>query len=98
MTSNISIRLLIASVMMLVLAMTDSVHGFGARRNYHSYHHLSQKKQAKLSKPRPSAKSSARSSARSSSTEDETEELLERAARIREISAQFAGPLCIRQT
>ena len=68
----------------LIFCMTSIPHGveaFGARRQYHSYHHF----QAK------NGKNSLRQSDRraSASIQDETEMLLERAEKIRDISRRM---------
>ena len=89
MTFNTYLHLSIPLIVLTILTLSDHTHGFGARRNYHSYHHISQSSQGR-------AKSSS-SSPGVSSIQDETERLLERAAHIREISAQCTGPICIRK-
>ena len=88
MTFNTSLRLTTPLVVFTLLAMRNIAFGFGARRNYHSYHHISQSSDGQpksTSQPEPS------------SLQEETERLLERAAHIREISAQFAETLCIKR-
>ena len=86
MTFNIAIRLVTLLLVVLLVSLPAAVTGFGARRQYHSYHHLSQ--QSTKKKTKKNIKRTIHHSPSSSSL-SETEMLLERAAKIRALSAQI---------
>ena len=74
--------------------MICEVRSFGARRQYHSYHHISQSKGHGRTIRGNNGKTIDNQDSSSSSKiapQDETEILLERAARIRALSAQING-------
>lgn len=73
----------------LLCTTPDEAEAFGARRHYHSYHHFqSRSNRSSLKQTSQEAKPSSNLKA-SISSQDETEMLLERAAKIRELSRQI---------
>jgi nitrogen regulatory protein PII len=81
MTFPDTIRLLIQTLLILSAFLTCEVQGFGARRDYHSYHHISKRSNRKIS-----------SSISSSQNEEiEVEKILEKAAEIRRNLAELDG-------
>jgi nitrogen regulatory protein PII len=82
MTFPNTIRLVIQTLLILSAFFTCEVHGFGARRDYHSYHHISKRSNKKMSSTSMSA---------SQSEEIEVERILEKAAEIRRNLAELDG-------
>ena len=82
-TPCLSLGILFLLTVSIVLTI-DTVDGFGRRRGYHSYHHLSQSNHGNHS-------SSSSSTTEHALIQEETERLLERAAHIRKLSAEFVS-------
>lgn len=108
--ASIQSHLLMLIVTLLMSSISMQVDAFGARRQYHSYHHISQKKETSRSlrrnigktySPNDDVDSSTKSNNISSPSTTaamsliETELLLERAAHIRELNARRRGEVVL---
>jgi hypothetical protein len=84
MTFPNSILLIIQTLLILSASLTCEVQGFSARRDYHSYHHISKRRNKKIS--------SKKSSIYASKNEDtEVAKILAKAAKIRRNLAELDG-------
>jgi nitrogen regulatory protein PII len=83
MTIPNSIRLPIQTLVLTSALLTCEVHGFGARRDYHSYHHISKRSNKKIS--------AASSMTTSENEEVDVQRILQKAAEIRRNLAELDG-------
>ena len=91
MTFNTLRSVTLIMMMLLLTSLPSTSTAFGARRQYHSYHHLSQQTSSKKKNIKHGGNKRDHSplSSLAGNPQEQTEMLLERAARIRALSAQI---------
>jgi hypothetical protein len=83
MTFPNAVKLFIQTLLLLSAFLTCEVQSFGARRDYHSYHHISKRTKRKMS--------AASALSASQDEKDEHKKILKKAAEIRKNLAELDG-------